>query len=227
MGPLAHPLIPSLLYIDKSLRMLVELAHFHPRLKGLGVFTFEDLMFLPFGVAGHHFILVSMFVAAYGAMVAYLLIIKDTVPTILGLGDKPGEGSFVERELVMLITSLVIVVPLSMQRDMSSLACTSFISVVADTFLVMFVSAFSPMKETVGEAGGIGQVIKDNWIHAGFFIGFGVLTTAMTCQHSAFIVSGSLSNLSSQRWATVTFRSLTTACILCAVLGKPFLFRVV
>jgi hypothetical protein len=32
-------------------------------------------------------------------------------------------------------------------------------------------------------------------------------------------VSGSLSNLSSVRWATVTSRSLTISCILCAVLG--------
>ena len=52
--------------------MLVELAYFHPRLKGLGVLTFEDLMFLPFGIAGNHFILASMLVTAYGAMVAYV-----------------------------------------------------------------------------------------------------------------------------------------------------------
>jgi sodium-coupled neutral amino acid transporter 11 len=199
--------------------MLVELAHFHPRLKGHGVLTYEDLMYLPFGKRGNQFILAAMFITAYGAMVAYLLIIKDTIPTVLGLGDAPGAGSFLEREGVMLVTSLVIMVPLSMQRDMSSLAFTSALSVCADVFLVLFIAAFSPIRETVGEAGGFGPVLKANWINSGFFIGFGVLTIAMTCQHSAFIVSGSLANLTSSRWGTVTSRSLTAACFLCAILG--------
>ena len=65
-------------------------------------------MSLPFGTWGSHFILANMFVLAYGAMVAYLLIVKDTVPTILGVVDDPNVGSFVERELVMVVTSLAI-----------------------------------------------------------------------------------------------------------------------
>lgn len=64
---------------DKTLRMIVELASFHPALRNLGVHTFEDLMRIPFGNLGGRFILLSMFVLAYGAMVAYLLIIKDSV----------------------------------------------------------------------------------------------------------------------------------------------------
>lgn len=226
--------------------MLVEMATFHPRLKGHGVLTFEDLMMLPYGTWGHHFILASMLVTAYGAMVAYLLIIKDTLPVVFGLVDEPGAGSFVQSDLIMLCTSLVIMVPLSMQRDMSTLAITSFFSVICDAILVVFISVFSPVKETVGKAGGFGTVVKENWINSGqsrrfdrprsanssssfathllpkpkgFFIGFGVLTIAMTCQHSAFIVAGSLGNLTPSRWATVTFRSLSISFLLCAVLG--------
>jgi sodium-coupled neutral amino acid transporter 11 len=199
--------------------MLVEMATFHPRLKGHGVLTFEDLMMLPYGKLGHHFILASMLITAYGAMVAYLLIVKDTLPVVLGLEDEPGQGGFVQRELVMMVTSLVIMLPLSMLRDMSTLAITSFFSVICDTILVVFIAAFSPIKETVGAAGGFGTVVKENWINSGFFIGFGVLTIAMTCQHSVFIVAGSLGNLTSARWASVTFRSLSLSCLLCAILG--------
>lgn len=65
--------------IDKSLRMLVEMATFHPKLKGHGVLTFEDLMMLPYGSLGHHYVLGAMLITAYGAMVAYLLIVKDTL----------------------------------------------------------------------------------------------------------------------------------------------------
>jgi solute carrier family 38 (sodium-coupled neutral amino acid transporter), member 11 len=160
-----------------------------------------------------------MFITAYGAMVAYLLIIKDTLPVIFGLEESPGAGGFVERELLMMGTSLAVVVPLSMQRDFSSLAFTSSVSVMADVFLVLFVAVFAPMATSVATAGGFGQVLQGNWINDGFFIGFGVLTIAMTCQHSAFIVAGSLSNLTSSRWARVTFLSLTLSALLCLILG--------
>ena len=162
-----------------------------------------------------------MFITAYGAMVAYLLIIKDTLPVVFGLENEVGTGSFVEREVLMLVTSLVIVVPLSMQRDFSSLAKTSILSVIADILLVIFIAVFSPVKSSVENAGGIGEVIKKNAVNGGgFFVGFGVLTIAMTCQHSAFIVAGSLDNLTSKRWATVTCISLTISAILCLILGS-------
>ena len=174
---------------------------------------------LPFGRGGTIFVLISMFITAYGAMVAYLLIIKDTLPVIFGLEESPGAGGFVERELLMLGTSLAVVVPLSMQRDFSSLSFTSGISVTADTFLVVFVAVFAPVASSVANAGGFGEVVKNNWINSGFFIGFGVLTIAMTCQHSCFIVAVSLKNLTASRWGRVAFISLTLSAILCLVLG--------
>lgn len=153
-------------------------------------------------------------------MVAYLLIIKDTLPVVLGLEDQVGQGTFVQRELLMLVTSLVIVVPLSMVRDFSTLAYTSMISVTADLLLVVFVAVFSPVTSSIANAGGLGNVIRSNAINAeGFFIGFGVLTIAMTCQHSAFIVAGSLQNLTSSRWGQVTMYSLSISCTLCLILG--------
>jgi len=47
---------------DKSLRILIELANFHPKLKNLVVHTYEDLMSIPFGRAGTLFVLVNMYV---------------------------------------------------------------------------------------------------------------------------------------------------------------------
>ena len=102
---------------DKSLRIIIESASYHPKLKPVGIKTYEDLMMIIFGRYGSIFIQVNMFILAYGAMVAYLLIIKDTVPKVFGLGD-----SFVEKELVMIVTSLVIMLPLSLMRDMASLS---------------------------------------------------------------------------------------------------------
>lgn len=201
-------------FTDKSLRMIVNLASFHPLLHNLGVLTFEDLLSIPFGKRGRNFVLTSMFVLALGAMTAYLLIVKDTVPTILGLGN-----TFVERELVMFLSTFFIVVPLSMMRDISQLAFTSFLSVTADLVLVVIVVVYAPVRVNVQDHGGIGTVLKNAWFNKNLFIGLGVLSTALACQHSAFLISGSLKNKTPSRWATVTRRSLIIASLMSMALG--------
>lgn len=198
---------------DKSLKIIVGLASFHPDLKFRDVRTFEDLAMYPFGKLGSNFILLNMFVMAYGAMVAYLLIIKDTIPHILGAGAP------IERVLIMVATSFTIMLPLSIQRDMASLSITSLFSVLADVVLVFFIAIFSPVQDTVADAGGFGQILMKDSINPTLFIGLGILSTAMACQHSAFIVSGSLENKTMTRWGTVTGFSITLSAILCLILG--------
>ena len=203
---------------DKSLRILIEQSSFHPKLCALPVYTFEELASYPFGKFGYRFILANMFIMAYGAMIAYLLIIKDTIPTA-ALGYDHGTH-MLERNLILVVTSLVIMVPLSMQRDMASLSLTSAFSVGADIILVVFIAAFAPIRETISNSGGIGQVLKNEInIHPTLFIGLGILSTAMACQHSAFIVANSLENKTRQRWQRVTNQSIALSAILCLILG--------
>jgi sodium-coupled neutral amino acid transporter 11 len=102
---------------------------------------------------------------------------------------------------------------------MSSLSFTSTLSVTADILLVFFILIFSPVTETVGKMGGFTQVIEDDSIKPGLFIGLGVLSTAMACQHSAFIISDSLYQLTRRRWSIVTICSISMATVLCAILG--------
>lgn len=201
---------------DKSLRLLIEQASFHPKLGHLNIHTFEDLASYPFGKVGSGFVLFNMFIMAYGAMVAYLLIIKDTVPTVLGFEHGT---HYWERNLIVICTSLFIMVPLAMQRDMASLSFTSALSVTADMILVLFIAAYSPIKENVAANGGIGEVLKNDGINSTLFVGLGILSTAMACQHSAFIVANSLENKSRQRWRWVTNQSIALSAVLCLVLG--------
>jgi len=187
---------------------------------------------------------------AYGAMVAYLLIIKDTVPTLFGVPQ--GNGG-IGREVILIGTSLLVILPLSMQRvrsicmccnegintfslppsalnpamtssfiflqDMATLCFTSALSVTADLILVIFILIFSPIQETVAAAGGFSEILSQDSIRPTLFIGLGVLSTAMACQHSAFIVSGSLERLTRARWAFVTGWSIALSTLLCTTLG--------
>jgi len=160
-------------------------------------------------------ILLNMFLVAYGGMVGYLLIIKDTLPTILGLHNE----STWEREIVMICATVTIIVPLSLQRDMASLALTSLISMIADIALVGFIATFSPIEETVSNAGGFGAILRVDSIKGTMFIGVGVVSFAMTCQHIAFGISGSLFNCNTKRWAKVTGVSTSVAFLLCVIMG--------
>jgi len=217
---------------DKSLRTIVGLASFHPLLRNHRVETYEDLAGACFGKLGSNFILVNMFIMAYGALIAYLLIIKDTVPSVLehflfdgGGGDYDDgyddghNGDTLSPNFIMILTSALIMLPLSMQRDMASLSITSLFSVSADILLVCFIAGYAPIKETVEEGGGLVQVVVNDSFNPTLFIGLGILSIAMACQHSAFIVSGSLENKTMKRWATVTGNSITLSAILCVILG--------
>jgi solute carrier family 38 (sodium-coupled neutral amino acid transporter), member 11 len=215
---------------DQSLRLLMDLAYFHPTLYPYGIYTFEDLIRIPFGRYGYNFVLASMFIMAYGAMIAYLIIIKDTIPKVVGWYG----STFLERELIMTLSSILIILPLAWMRDISALACTSLLSVTADAALVIIIVVFAPVVSTIQEYNinnnndnsnhnttdnAFQTILADFWISNKLFIGLGVLSTAMACQHSAFLISGSLYHLTPARWSLVTSRSLVLATIMTLLLG--------
>ena len=193
--------------------MIVETASYHPNLP-VKIQTYEDLMFMPYGEKGKMFILANKLLFAYGSMVAYLLIIKDTVPMMLG---SPNDG--LTREMTMLVTSFVIILPLSSMRDMASLASTSLLSVGADVVLLIFMCIYAPVSESVNSAGGFLEVLKDYAFNTHFFIGLGIISQAMTCQPLALIVNGSLESKTSANWGKVSSYSLSTAWLLCSIVG--------
>jgi hypothetical protein len=113
---------------DKSLRLLIETG------KHANVQSYEKLMEAVFGGRlGFVFITVNMFLISFGAMVCYLLIIKQTFADIvlenqfmvgivsdIGICENEGDGETFNKECigrwVLIVSSLVIVLPLSTQR---------------------------------------------------------------------------------------------------------------
>ena len=89
-----------------------------------------------------------------------------------------------------------------------------------DSILVGIIAVFSPVKESVSEAGGIKQLLEDSTPDIStFFTGIGVLCFAFVCQHSAFIIAASLENPTRERWNKVTGLALGTCCFLATVMG--------
>jgi sodium-coupled neutral amino acid transporter 11 len=49
--------------------------------------SYETTMEAAFGRNGFLFVCINMFIMSYGAMVSYLMIVKDTLPYVLGVTD--------------------------------------------------------------------------------------------------------------------------------------------
>lgn len=197
---------------DKSLRLLVETA------KHADAPSYETTMEAAFGKIGFLFVCINMFIMSYGAMLSYLMIVKDTLPFVLGIEE------IGMRRALLFVISLSVILPLSAQRDMANLAMTSRISVCLDIIMVALVAYMAPMSETLESHGGSWwNVLQSSTFRVDtVFVGLGVLSFAFVCQHSAFIIAGSLERPTQQRWSAVTFRGLwLCACLatLCGVSG--------
>ena len=147
-------------------------------------------------------------------MLAYLLIIKDSIPSIVEVFDRKS------LDQILIATSAMIMLPLSMQRDMASLSITSIISIIAAIIIIAYIIINAPVRMKIVEEGGWERVIQEDGFNPTLFIGLGILSDAMVLQHAAFIVSGSLKNKTMKRWSTVTSLSIGASALLCAILGS-------
>jgi sodium-coupled neutral amino acid transporter 11 len=226
----------SALLTEKSLRLLIETA------KHANVGSYETLAEAAFGNFGFRVVSINMFVMAYGAMLSYLMIVKDTVSSILGITDPP-----MKRAVLVAISSMIIL-PLSCQRDMADLAKTSKMNVCFDLLMVLIVVYLAVLRNYNNEdsdryenADGDQPISVNGYLDAPFvdrttnnnnhgvdlwqvrwdtiFVGLGVLSFAFVCQHSAFIIAGSLERPTQQRWSSVTRIALGFAASLALLMG--------
>jgi sodium-coupled neutral amino acid transporter 11 len=153
----------------------------------------------------------DMFIMAYGAMLSYLMIVKDTFSAVMGV---PPDELPTKRAILFAI-SAAIMVPLSSQRDMADLAKTSRVSVAFDLIMVCIVLYLSNLAESWTAFDWRTSIIHVETI----FVGVGVLSFAFVCQHSAFIIAGSLDRPTKVRWATVTRTALIFAAFLSLNMG--------
>lgn len=121
---------------------------------------------------------------------------------------------------ILVVSTMAIILPISMQRDMADLAKTSKISVVFQCCMVLVVVIFCPVSETLEENGGLLEIASGSVIRSStIFKGLGVLSFAFVCQHGAFIVAGSLEKPTKERWGQATSRALTLCLVLEAACG--------
>ena len=207
------------LLTEKSLRLLIETA------KHANVPSYETVAEAAYGSLGFWFVASSMFIMSYGGMLGYLMIVKDTFSSILGIDD------VARKRAVLVIISFLIILPLSCQRDMADLAKTSTLNVCFDLLMVLLVAYLAFHHSDYDENFFINNEIDiDSFANTDpydiwsirwntIFVGLGVLSFAFVCQHSSFIIAGSLDRPTKERWSTVTKLGLGLAACLALVMG--------
>ena len=98
--------------------------------------SYEDLGYAAYGQSGKVFVMISKFVYAFGCVVAYTIIIHDNfgsaIRNLFRVNEKSPFFRFIENDAwCTWIVSTSVILPLCLMRDMSALASTSFISIIA------------------------------------------------------------------------------------------------
>lgn len=174
---------------------------------------FEELAEHLLGRSGYYAALVFMFLFAYGAQVAYLVVIGDTIPIVAKLFMP--DSVFANRNITIALMSTCIVLPLCLLRDLSSLSWTSMLSIAADIALVLIVLIAAP-------SASVAEGIRHNevtFLSSSIFVGIGTMSFAFVCQHNSFIVFRTLKEKTSKNWEKVARGSIFFSFLMCATLG--------
>lgn len=167
------------------------------------------------GDRGYYLALFVMFIFGYGAQVAYLVIIGDTLPPVFD--QFLGDTILSNRTFVMVLLAIFVILPLCLWRDLSALSWTSMLSVISDIAIVSIVILFSS-SESKKQGTGL-QLDSMPLYSSGVFAGIGAMSFAFVCQHNSFLVFKSLTIPSLDNWKYVASRSILFAFTLSLCLG--------
>eukprot|EP00936_MAST-01D_sp_MAST-1D-sp1_P000338 g338.t1 len=221
---------------DFSLRMLMRTA-IQQR-----VTTYEALVQAALGRSGFTIVCIARFLFSGGAMLAYLLILGDTVTSVIAssASDNTAVNSIDSdalRRYAILGASLLLVLPLCLLRDITHLSKTSLLSIMTVGVMEMVVLAQLPNAAkffnsscavgiddgtcthtfAVGGERGNPSVLEP----AGFFPALAIFAFAFTCHDSSFIIISSFQKPTYQQWCRTTHISIAIATALCLLMALP------
>jgi hypothetical protein len=97
----------------KSLRLLVATA------KHVDASSYETLCEAAFGQVGWVVCNLNRFLISWGPMLSYMMIVKDTAGNVLGYNTEAGQ------KMILVVCSVGIMLPLSLQRVCDTLVCNT------------------------------------------------------------------------------------------------------
>ncbi|OLN87277.1 Vacuolar amino acid transporter 2 [Colletotrichum chlorophyti] len=177
-----------------------------------------------FGRTGLIAISVAQWAFAFGGMVAFCIIVGDSIPHVLtaiwpDLKQMPVLGLLANRQVVIVVFVLGISYPLTLYRDIAKLAKASTLALISMgiiVFTVVVQGALTPKSER----GSFSPALLT--VNSGIFEAIGVISFAFVCHHNSLLIYGSLKTPTIDRFSRVTHYSTgisMVACLLMALAG--------
>ncbi|KAK1999997.1 transmembrane amino acid transporter [Colletotrichum falcatum] len=177
-----------------------------------------------FGRTGLIAISVAQWAFAFGGMVAFGIIVGDSIPPVFlaiwpDLRQMPVFGLLANRQVVIVIFVLGISYPLTLYRDIAKLAKASTLALISMGVIVTTVvvqGALTPKSER----GSFSPALLT--VNNGIFEAIGVISFAFVCHHNSLLIYGSLKTPTIDRFSRVTHYSTgisMVACLLMALAG--------
>ncbi|KAL7302006.1 hypothetical protein TKK_0005243 [Trichogramma kaykai] len=196
---------------DYSLVLMVRSGHL------CGEMSYQGLMRASFGRPGFYILSALQFIYPFIAMVSYNVVVGDTVTKVLirvtGLSH---DNFLMRREVVILLATVLVVIPLCLYRNVARLAKISFLSLVCVAFILVAIfvrmdtmSALVPSHEDAWRFGNIEGIIPS----------VGIMAFAFMCHHNTFLIYGSIERPSQEKWDVVTHWSLFTSFVVASAFG--------
>eukprot|EP00794_Sanderia_malayensis_P010971 gene10971-12133_t len=167
-------------------------------------FTYQGVVKKAFGKPGLVLISIAQFVFPLSVMMAYGVAISDNIPKVFvrSLGE---DTILANRQFVNGMATLLIMLPLSLPRNIALLDKFSAVSIICVLFysVVIWIRAGTLSSKTVHS--------EDAWVFAkggGMAQAFGVMAFSYACLHSVFPMYRALENTSVARYSKVVHSSV-------------------
>ncbi|KAI0391022.1 acid protease [Xylariaceae sp. FL0594] len=208
-------LVSLTVVIDWTIRLIV----INSKLSGQN--SFQGTVEHCFGHTGLIAISLAQWVFAFGGMVAFGVIVGDSIPPVFraiwpNLHEIPVLSLLGDRRAVIVIFTLGISYPLTLYRDIAKLAKASTLALISMVIIVATVVIQGAL--TPAEARG-SFTTPLLFINDGIFQAIGVISFAFVCQHNSLLIYGSLKTPTIDRFATVTHYSTGVSMIACLVMA--------
>ncbi|KAF2441550.1 hypothetical protein P171DRAFT_434209 [Karstenula rhodostoma CBS 690.94] len=185
-----------------------------------GTDSFQATVEHCFGKSGLVAISLAQWIFAFGGMMAFCVIVGDTIPKVMdamfpSLSDTSFLWLLTNRRAIIILLVLGISYPLSLYRDIAKLAKASGLAMISMAIIIVTVitQSFRIPPESRGKIEG--SVL----IRPGIFEAVGVISFAFVCHHNSLLIYGSLRTPTIDRFARVTHYSTGISLIACLVMA--------
>ncbi|KAI9891284.1 MAG: hypothetical protein M1814_002974 [Vezdaea aestivalis] len=204
--------------VDWTIRLIVTNS------KLSGADSFQSTVQHCFGQPGLIAISIAQWAFAFGGMLAFCVIIGDTIPHVIkalfpSLPDTPFLWLLCDRRAIIILFVLGISYPLSLYRDIAKLAKASTLALISMAVIIVAVitQGFRVSSDLKGHFSIPLILVND-----GIFQAIGVISFAFVCHHNSLLIYGSLKKPTMDRFARVTHYSTgisMAACLTMAMAG--------